>query len=346
MDSVASALAHAYFVSQTLRGGEFSLPLLQCDRADLHLRQDIMWLFNELGIDPDTLIYQDDITIETLSGVGELSITLVDHSSPCGLLESLKSKIVEVIDHHELSGATQSENGVKRLIEGVGSCSTLVAERIIGDNVEAVDEKVAVLLLASILLDTGNLKMQGRVTEKDCAVAEQLVRRAVSVIDQTQLYLKLFKQRVDITQLTTLEVLHKDFKVAHIHNAYTMGFCTVTSLLSEFLKRSNIRDDLTSFYEANQLDALLLLGVHVSDCEGTEKKRRQIAIFRPLSAAALPVPHLLESLASVLEDDPDLKCDCIHGNIEDFDGVLMEQGNVSVTRKQIIPKITKFVASV
>lgn len=345
MDSVVSTLAHAYFISQTLRGDEFSIPLLQCDCADLHLRQDILWLFNELGIDPDTLIYQEDITIETLSGVGELSITLVDHNSPRGLLESLRSKIVEIIDHHELSGATQPGSGVKVLIEDVGSCSTLVAEKIIHDNIEAVDEKVAVLLLASILLDTGNLKMQGRVTEKDCAVAKLLLQRAASVVDQTQLYIALFKQRVDITQLTTLEVLRKDFKVAHICNAYSIGFCTITSLLSEFLKRSSIREDLTSFYEANKLDALLLLGAHVSDCEGTEK-RRQIAIFRPLSAAALPVPHLLESLASVLEDDPDLKCNCIHGNVEDFGGVLMEQGNTSVTRKQIIPKITKFVASV
>ena len=342
MDSVASTIAYAYLVS--LKGDALSLPLLQCNRGDLRLRQDVVWLFKELNIDPDDLIYQDDISAETLSGVCKLSITLVDHNSPKGLVKEFVSKIVKVIDHHERSEDTPSGEGVDVLLEEVGSCSTLVAERMLIANAGVVNEQVAALLLAGILLDTEDLKLQGRVTDKDCAVAEQLLPRVASTVDRSKFYSKLFEKRLDIAQLTTQEVLRKDFKISHIGGTYSFGFCTITSLLSEFFNRSNVNQDITSFYDTHKLDALLMLGVYV-DCEIT-KKRRQIAIFRPSSAATLPVPHLLESLASVLEDDPDMKCDRIQEGIEGFDGVLLEQGNVSITRKQIIPKITKFVASV
>lgn len=346
MDSIVSSLAHAYSVSKTRSGNELSLPLMQCNRGDLRLRQDVVWLFKELNIDPDTLVYQDDLTVETLSKIGdhELFITLVDHNTPRGLVNKFTSKIVRVIDHHEISVDTPSGSGVDVLIEKVGSCSTLIAERIIGDNIQAVDEKLAVLLLASILLDTGNLKLQEQATEKDRVVAEQLFQRVGVTVDRTQLYPKLFEKRQDIMQLSTSDILRKDFKITEIGGTYSFGFCTITSLLSEFLKRSNVNEDLAAFYDAKKLDILLMFGVYVPDCEGAGK-RRQIAVYKP-STNTSPVPHLLESIASVLEDDPDLECDRIQEEIGGFDGVLLDQGNVSVTRKQIMPKITNFVASV
>ena len=347
MDSIACALAHAYMLSQTVPTGAFSLPLLQCTRTDLHLRQDVVWLFSELGIDPDTLLYSDDLSAEVLSSVDELFITLVDHNSPKGFLEGFRPKIAEVIDHHEQTESTLvAGDRVKVAIENVGSCSTLVAERILGDNAGIVDEKLAALLLASILLDTGDLKLQGRTTDKDNAVAEQLLQKVASNIDREQFYTKLFEQRSDISQLTNMDVLRRDFKLEQVGDKFSFGFCTVTSLLSDFFKRPNIFQDLLSFYTSQNLDALLLLGIHVS-CRDDSEKRRQIAIFRPSSQPSIsPVPHLLESLASLLEDDPDLNCDRVDENIEGFDGVLLEQGNVAVTRKQIIPKVTQFVSSV
>ena len=327
--------------------GAFSLPLLQCSRADLRLRQDVIWLFSELGIDPDALLYSDDLSAEVLSSVDELFITLVDHSSPKGLLETFKPNITEVVDHHVQTESTlTSGDGVKVLIENVGSCSTLIAERIFRENAEIVDEKLAALLLASILLDTGDLKMLERATQKDSAIAEQLLQKVASNVDREQFYTKLFEQRSDISQLTNLDVLRKDFKLERVGDTFSFGFCTVTTLLSDFLRRPDIFQDLASFYSSHSLDALLLLGIHVSSHDDSEK-RRQIAIFRPSSEPSIsPVPHLLESLASLLEDDPDLKCDHTNGNIEGFDGVLLEQGNVAISRKQIIPKVTQFVSSV
>lgn len=321
-----------------------SLPLLQCSRADLRLRQDVLWLFNELGIDPDTLLYSEDVSAELLSSANELSITLVDHNSPKGLLEGYKPSIAEVIDHHEQTENTLTPgDGRKVLIEDVGSCSTLVAERILSDSSGAVDEDLATLLLASILLDTGDLKLHERVTEKDSAVAEQLLQKVAPSVDKVQFYATLFKQRCDTTGLTTLKILQKDFKVTCVDSEFRFGFSTVTTLLLDFLRRPNISQDLSSFYGTHNLDALLLLGVYVSDTD----RRRQIAVFRPPSdLTSTPLPHLLESLASLLEDDPDLRCERISENIEGFSGILLEQGNVSVSRKEIIPKITQFVASV
>ena len=347
MDSIACALAHAYMLSQTVSTGAFSLPLLQCSRADLHLRQDVIWLFGELGIDPDTLLYTDDLSTEVLSSVDELFVTLVDHNSPKGFLERFTPNIAEIIDHHERTESTlASGDRAKVVIENVGSCSTLVAERALSDNAGIVDEKLAALLLASILLDTGDLKLEGRVTKKDNAIAEQLLQKVASNIHREQFYTKLFEKRSDISQLATLDVLRRDFKLERVGDKFSFGFSTVTTLLSDFFKRPDIVSNLSSFYASHNLDALLLLGIHVSS-QADSEKRRQIAIFRPSSQPSISsLPHLLESLASILEDDPDLKCDRVDENIEGFDGVLLEQGNVAVTGKQIIPKVTQFVSSV
>lgn len=343
MDSVASALAYAFSTFLSLKGDALSLPLLLCNRQDFRLRQDIVWLFEQLDIDPDTLIYQDDLPAEKLASVSDLSITLVDRNLSRGMLESFKSKIIRVIDHRELSEDEMYGEGVDVQIELVGSCSTLVAEKLFVSHTEALDDKLATLLLASILLDTDDLKLRRQVKDKDSVVAEQLLRRLASSVNRAQFYRALLENRCDISNLSTSEVLRKDFKVVVIDNKYTIGFCTITSLLSEYLKRINIFHDLTTFYDANKLDALVMLGIFLP---GNTDVRKQIAIFRPNSAATVALPHLLESLASVLEDDPDLKCDRSREKVDGFDGILLEQGDPSVVRKEIISKVTRFVASV
>ena len=343
LDSIVCSLAYAYFLSShSNEATTTSLPLLNCKREDLVLRQDAVWLFEQLEIDIDRLIFLDDISKESLDKVGQLSITLVDHNSPRGLFEEYRSKVKRVIDHHKVGNDTVQGDGVESIIDtAVGSCSTLVAEQLLqkGD----FDQKVATLLLSAILIDTGDLKATGRFTERDVKVFEQLCQHMPSSFDRVEHYRKLFEQHFDISKLSTLQVLRKDFK--SFKNKYTLGFSSITALLSEFLKRPNVLKDMSDFYRDRGLDALLLLGMFVSDPEGTER-RRQIAIFEPQSEnASVSSPHLVESLASVLEANEDLKCERA-GFGEEFHGILLEQGNVEISRKHIMPIVIEFVASV
>lgn len=74
-------------------------------------------------------------------------------------------------DHHK--DMWPSNLKVKKAIELVGSCSTLVAEKLLP--LEILDSQMAHLLLGTILLDTINLDPRaGRSTHKDIEIVKQL----------------------------------------------------------------------------------------------------------------------------------------------------------------------------
>lgn len=66
-----------------------SIPLLQCRKEDLALKEDVQLLFRMLGIDSSGLCCLDDIAPAALSVVGKLSLVLVDHNAPTGTIIAL-----------------------------------------------------------------------------------------------------------------------------------------------------------------------------------------------------------------------------------------------------------------
>jgi len=62
-------------------------------------------------------------------------------------------------------------------------------------------------------------------------------------------------------------VLGKDYKEC-VMNQYTVGFSTVTTLLSDFLSPHTINTALRQFYTRHKLDAFIILGIMVSDPSG------------------------------------------------------------------------------
>ena len=81
--------------------------------------------------------------------------------------------VLLVSDHHrdEWTG----KDTIKKTIEPVGSCATLVAEKLLKTCPSLLDKQVTTLLLATIALDSVNLDPRaGRATEKDCDVVERL----------------------------------------------------------------------------------------------------------------------------------------------------------------------------
>ena len=251
-----------------------------------------------------------------------------------------------MIDHHNVDpeGVVGREN-VRSTVETVGSCSTLVADKLLQDGDYNVEEGVAILLLSAILLDTGNLQAEGRVTEKDRAVAEELQNLLPKSLERQAHFKKLFTDRFDISKLNTLQVLKKDFKLAQVCDKYSLGFSSVTSLLTDFVKRVNFSQDISDFYHEQKLDALLLLGIYVPNAESSDKQR-QILIYQPHSECSNIPPDFAESLANVLESNEELQCVRESDEVEGVEWVLLNQGNVAMSRKQVLPIVTQFVNTV
>lgn len=174
LDSVASTLALAHYRSTVASTEQISLPFLNCPREDLSLRQDIVWLLNHLQVDSSQLLFLSEVT---LSQLPNLHVTLVDHNVPD---ELLRPYVDEVIDHHIDANTIYCT----RTIEPVGSCSTLVAEKLFDSQDYSIPSDVATFLLAAILIDTGILKIDGRVTDKDKEMAKKLESLVSMTADQ------------------------------------------------------------------------------------------------------------------------------------------------------------------
>ena len=253
------------------------------------------------------------------------------------MFQSFSSSVVKIIDHHQKSTNSLADKaGVSTTIEMVGSCASLIAREILDDKSYTVEESVATLLLSAILLDTGNLKAARRVTQADEAAVEELLKFLPPSFNSDDHYSRLLHARFDISKLSIKQALHKDYKECHVNN-FTIGFSTITTLLSDFVQPMNINTDLAEFYSDQKLDALILVGVSIP----SPTMRRQIAVFQPEGMNS----DFSESIVNVFEANEDLQCKRVEQAMQ-FTGTILEQGNSDMSRKQIMIIVTSFVASV
>lgn len=171
MDSIASALAFAYANLNDL--DQLYLPLINIEREMLDWRKHVVYVFEKLNIDPDKILYKEEIGRIPKDN---LKITLVDHNalSPCQ--EFLKSYVSEIIDHHSDNGKFPNVN---KTLEKIGSNSTLIANKISNSTNYQISSDSAYLLLSAILLDTKNLQIEedeeeNKTTALDISINEKL----------------------------------------------------------------------------------------------------------------------------------------------------------------------------
>ena len=323
------AICHAHFLAQLQRENRLFLPVLQCSRDDLSLRTDAVWLLTQLELEPANFLFMEE-ALPRLQAARKVSVTLVDHATPTGPLEELPNvEIAGVIDHHPSSFS--SPRPADHVVEAVGSCATLVAERLLGEDEYSVTKPVATLLLGAILLDTVGLEDRaGRVTSKDKVMAERL--GAWVDMSFTELYTSLSEARLSVAGLSPHQLLRKDFKSV-VAGEHRLGFSSVTCQLSpELLVSDDMEQAVQTVCQTHSLSALLVLGVRVAG----DSVSREIAIFQGEGAS-----EVADTVASLLESDEGLQC----RRLPSFSCILFQQGNPSLSRKHILPLVLKFMSS-
>ncbi|XP_053134267.1 exopolyphosphatase PRUNE1 isoform X4 [Hemicordylus capensis] len=215
LDSAVSALALSYFFAKTLLDSKAAfIPVLNIPRLDFPLRTESTFLLKQQHIPESALIFRDEIDLFALHRAGLLSLTLVDHHVLPSRDADLEEAVVEVIDHRPL----ERERGpsCKVTSELVGSCATLVTERILqGSCAEAqvLDRQTAALLHATIVLDCVNMAPEaGKVTPRDTHYASLLESQFPDLPPRSSIFEALQTAKFDVSGLTTDEMLRKDLK--------------------------------------------------------------------------------------------------------------------------------------
>lgn len=249
----------------------------------------------------------------------------MDHNKLQGDLGNQYSSSVQgVIDHHEEENAVpENTNPEPRVIEKCGSCTSLVVRQCKsgwdsisnsslstgaahGQGEVAIDEsavtqvwdaQVAKMALASILVDTANLKAPGKVEQVDRDSVDyleakiQMSSKDAGTWNRDRYYKDIDEAKKDISSLSLTEVLIKDYK-GWTESGAKLGISSVVKPL-DFLvqkageeKKSSFEDQLQQFMDERGLSAFAIMTTFTSS-EGDFKRELLVQARSSASSSAI-----------------------------------------------------------
>uniref|UniRef100_UPI0037E846D6 exopolyphosphatase PRUNE1 isoform X2 n=1 Tax=Semicossyphus pulcher TaxID=241346 RepID=UPI0037E846D6 len=326
VDSMVCALAYAYFLSKTVHSETLTLPLMNIRQSEFPLRSDNDFLLRQLSLPADLLLFRDQLDLKVLHRAGRLRLTLVDHNVLPSADSYLEGAVVEVIDHHLLEREPSPSCPVS--VETVGSCATLVTERIIQKAPEILNQQVAQLLYAAVVLDCINMAPSaGKVTPKDSQVAAWLESRFPALPPRGALFSTLQNAKFDVSGLNTEQMLLKDMK------AVSEGLNLAVSVLYVTLERVGLEVELSDFCLKFGFDLLLLMTISFSE---SKEPIRDLAVFSHSNSCRQQVSLYLEQARNpVLNLCP---ISSPHPHITAY-----HQGNSLASRKKLLPIVKDFL---
>ncbi|TNN02036.1 hypothetical protein fugu_009523 [Takifugu bimaculatus] len=311
-DSMVCSLVYAYFLSKTVRSDTLPVPLLNIRQSDLVLRPDNLALLRLVSLSPDMLLFRDQLDLQALLRAGRLQLTLVDHNVLPSCDHSLEEAVVEVIDHHLLEREPSSTCSVT--VETVGSCATLVTERILQEAPDVLDQQAAQLLYAAVVLDCVNMAPSaGKVTPKDSEFAAALESRFPDLPPRGALFQTLNNAKFDVSGLNTEQMLMKDMKSVSgsLNLAVSVLYVTL-----EF-----------------GLDLLLLMTISFTE---RQEPIRELAVYSHNAAWRDEASQYLEQAHDQTLDLCPISSPHLHLRA-------YRQGNSLVSRKKLLPLVKDFL---
>lgn len=330
LDSMVSSVMYAYHAGQARadENGPVFLPLINIPRADFKLQREAVYLFDSTGVDLQNLLFADEVDLDRLQETNRLRLTLVDHNKLASSQSDYQDLVKAILDHHEDEGLYPQV--ASRTIEPVGSAASLVAEKILQDKPDLIDEGTGKLLLGTILLDTVNLDPEAkRVTPKDEEIAGVLLKRIGA--DQKALFDKLQFEKFNVSSLGTYDLLRKDYKEWQM-GSVKCGIGSVRMPLKAWIEKDpDISEGFASYLKERGLDLLLAMNAYTDP-----DFHRDLAVYSPDQGLRQKVIAHLEAKRLGLKpiDPQELKG---KGNISFFN-----QGDLSKSRKKLQPILSEF----
>ncbi|XP_059440492.1 uncharacterized protein LOC132172946 isoform X2 [Corylus avellana] len=201
---------YAFYLNETCKSNQLcTVPVINMKRAELTSHAEIRWLIESCQIDQSSLIFVDEIDLSYYDLFGSLKLVLVNSNKLPIKQEALKEAVVEIFSCRK---GESTYPWVETVTAGQDcSCSTLIAEKFALTSPEILTgQGFSRLLLAGILIDTGNLTSP-HCTSKDKYMASLLISGA-GRFGCNGLYHILKYKMYDVSDLKIVDILHKDFK--------------------------------------------------------------------------------------------------------------------------------------
>uniref|UniRef100_A0A2R5LCJ1 Putative exopolyphosphatase n=1 Tax=Ornithodoros turicata TaxID=34597 RepID=A0A2R5LCJ1_9ACAR len=332
LDSAVSTIVTAYLLHELQPvSNVLVLPVLNVCKKDIKLRTEITYFFEQVDLSFDIMVYRDDIDLKKLHSQNKLSLTLVDHNLLPQEDAELQCAVKEIIDHHRL----ETSHRCDKTVEMVGSCSTLVAEKVLHSKADLIDPQIALLLFGTILLDTVCLSESARkATPKDRNVISKL-QELLPEVTQEEVFKSLQTSKNNVSGLTLDELLRRDLKAVSTATKH-IAISSIPGEIKSLGQQNGIEGKLGQFCKDHGYNALVVLSVKRDEkCNGVQ---RGLAVF---SYDVLLRQQITSALMAVAE--PCLELELCGLSTDNF--ISFAQKNCHASRKVVLPVIRKFLLS-
>jgi exopolyphosphatase len=339
LDSLASAIAYAWFLSQVEK--KPAVPLIQIGREDFNLRAENLYALSLTGIhDPASEL----LTTSDVPQFPSTDFFLVDQNR---LPPQFSGTVVGIIDHHQDEGLHKDTAKIRQ-ISLCGSCASLVASSLPaqvpngfkpGGKATAEDREAAtklVPLLAPSSLDDFEPPMPDALHE-------------VSFI--TALNKELSTRKSDLSYLSGWDLLRRDYKEYSFtlrwmegEPTIKVGLATVPVALKVWGKKGKLEQESLKWMKHR---GLTVLGVLTTFKGKKGVHKRQMAVIITDETGKVDVPALASKFWAGIEGNTELDAR-IHKKFKlernghlpaNSAGKVYKQRNATATRKTVAPLV-------
>lgn len=309
LDSTVSCLLMFHIISKMsdeINGKDKTrtlyIPLLNTTRDMLDSKSEVLWFLEKtLNIDKSFLTCKDDIDWAEIKKNGvEVLITLVDHNYSDEFKDI--GKIVEIIDHHQVQNSQwlmDNHSSIRLTLDtSVGSCTTLVAERLFYIYAEHhVSDEILLLIYGTVLLDTICLSEKAkRFTRRDVYLLKKLDALLGSKKPvRHQLYRQIVEVKNSARELNFEKLMKRDLKVYKDKHGMRVGIASLFGMAAKEALGLAANIDLDLFFRQNQYEAFIIMGL-IADLDHSDSISRDLVL---ISANG----RLFDELQGALEAD-------------------------------------------
>lgn len=292
LDSAVSCLLMFHIISKMsdeINGKDKTrtlyIPLLNTTRDMLDSKCEVLWFLQKtLNIDKSFLTCKDDIDwVEIKKNGVEVLITLVDHNYNDEFKDI--GKIVEIIDHHQVQNPQwlmENQSGIRLTLDNsVGSCTTLVAERLFYIYAEHhVSDEILLLIYGTVLLDTICLSEKAkRFTRRDVYLLKKLdallgSKRPV----RDELYRQLVEVKNNTKDMNFEHLMKRDLKIYKDKRGMRIGIASLFGMAAKEALGLAANIDLDQFFRQNQYEAFIIMGL-IADLDHSDSISRDLVLI-------------------------------------------------------------------
>ncbi|MFV0245318.1 MAG: manganese-dependent inorganic pyrophosphatase [Qingshengfaniella sp.] len=204
---------------------------------------------------------------EIVSSVKGQTLVVVDTNNPAELPADIaEAEIVQIIDHHKLTGGLETKAPIDITIKPV-ACTATIMHDLMGDDVARMPEAIKGLMLSCILSDTLEFRSP-TTTDQDRAVAKALAGDLG--IDLSAYAAEMFAAKSDVSAFSDAELIRMDSKKYEVGGKnFRVSVLETTAPEIPLGRKASLIDSMATVAQEDGVDEVLLFVVDILREEAT-----------------------------------------------------------------------------